>query len=330
MTTETTTSIGIGTLRAIDFPAEAQAVVDLFQATSKHDRVPWFPTLEQLVNDWSPTGTFDPGHDLQCIEVDGRIIGVGRHSWRERPLVVNHRVEVYVHPEHRRHGHGRRLLAWAEARARATVADGTGGPTDKPQQFGSSGPDNVPAAEAFATAMGYEPYRFHFEMRRPLADPIRDAPLPEGLEIRPVTPDHHRAIWDADEESFRDHWDHAEPVEGDFERFFGDPDIDPSLWQVAWDGDQVAGLVINTIYPHENRNSGEEIGWVDSVATRRPWRGRGVAAALIARSLAVLRDRGMQTASLGVDAQYPTGALGLYESFGFRPLRRYVFYRKPF
>ena len=330
MTTEVTRTTEIGALRAIDFPAEAQAVVDLFQATSKHDRVPWFPTLEQMVNDWSPTGTFDPGRDLQCIEVDGRIVGIGRHSWRERPSVVHHRVEVYVHPEHRRQGHGRRLLAWAEARARAAVTEGTGGPTDKPHQFGSSGPDSVPAAEAFASTMGYEPYRFHFEMRRPLADPIREARLPEGLEVRPVQPEHHRAIWDADEESFRDHWDHAEPVEGDFERFFGDPDIDTSLWQVAWDGDQVAGLVINTIYPHENRHSGEEIGWVDSVATRRPWRGRGVAAALIARSLAVLRERGMQIASLGVDAENPTGALGLYESFGFRPLRRYVFYRKPF
>ncbi len=319
-----------GTLRAIDFPAEAAAIVELFQATSKHDKVPWFPTLEQLVNDWSPTGTFEPGRDLQCIEVDGRIVGIARHSWRERPMVINHRVEVYVHPEHRRRGLGRRLLAWAEARARASVADGTGGPTNKPQQFGSSGPDSVAAVDAFAVAMGYAPYRYHFEMRRPLADPIREAPLPAGLEVRPVTPDHHRPIWDADEESFRDHWDHAEPVEGDFERFFGDPDIDPSLWQVAWDGDEIAGLVINTIFPHENKHSGEEIGWVDSVATRRPWRGRGVAGALIARSLAVLRDRGMEIAALGVDAENPTGALGLYESFGFRPLRRYVFYRKPF
>jgi mycothiol synthase len=318
------------TCRAIDFPAEVQAVVDLFQATSEHDRVPWFPTPEQLANDWSRTGTFDPGRDLQCIEVDGRLVGVGRHSWRERPSVVNHRIEISVHPEMRRQGHGRRLLHWAEARARETVAEGSGGPTDKPQQFGGSGPDSVGAVEDFAVAMGYVPYRYHFEMRRPLADPVREAPLPEGLEVRPVTPDHHRPVWDGDEESFRDHWDHAKPVEGDFERFFGDPDIDTSLWQVAWDGDEVAGLVINTIYPHENKQLGEEIGWLDSVATRRPWRGRGVAGALIARSLAVLRERGMQIAALGVDAENPTGALGLYESFGFRPLRSYVFYRKPF
>ena len=329
MTPQTADTAETGTLRAIEFPAEAPEIVELFQATSKHDQVPWFPTLEQLTNDWSPTGTFDPERDLRGIEVGGRLVGIARHSWRDRPAVVNHRLEVYVHPEQRRRGHGRRLLTWAEDRARATVAEGTGGPADKPQQFGGSGPDNVVAADAFAVAMGYAPYRYHFEMRRPLSDPIPEAPLPDGLEIRPVTEDHHRPIWDADEESFRDHWDHAAPVEGDFERFFGDPDIDTSLWQIAWDGDEVAGLVINTIYPEENKQLGEANGWLDSVATRRPWRGRGLAGALIVRSLAVLRDRGMQAAALGVDADNPTGALRLYERYGFRPLRRYVFYRKP-
>ena len=102
------------------------------------------------------------------------------------------------------------------------------------------------------------------------------------------------------------------------------------MWQVAWDGDQVAGLVLNTIYQHENEAEGVKVGWLDSVATRRPWRKRGLAGALIARSLAVLRERGMETAGLGVDAENPNGALRLYESFGFRPIRRYVFFRKPF
>jgi mycothiol synthase len=242
--------------------------------------------------------------------------------------VLHHRVEVWVHPDHRRRGHGTRLLAWVEGRARRSAAEQ--GRPDRPHQFGSSGTDTVAAIGAFAAAMGYTPYRYHFEMRRPLADPIREAPLPKGLEVRPVTPEQHRAIWEADEEAFRDHWDHAAPVEGDFERFFGDPDLDPSMWQVAWDGDEVAGLVLNTIYRHENEMEGVKVGWLDSVATRRPWRKRGLSSALIARSLQVLRDRGMEVAGLGVDAENPSGALGLYESFGFRPIRKHVFYRKPF
>jgi len=317
------------TMRPIDFPAEVERVVELLTEINTHDQPGWFPTVPALTNDWAPTSAFAPDRDLRGIELDGRLIALARHTWRDRPAVVNHRVEVWVHPAHRRLGLGSRLVDWAEERARESVVDGTGGPPDKPHQLGGNGPDNVPAAAAFAARRGFEPYRFHFEMRRPLADPIPDVGLPDGLELRPVTPEHHRAIWDADEEAFRDHWDHAEPVEGDYERFFGDPDLDPGLWQVAWDGDQVAGLIINTIYARENELEGVQLGWLDSVATRRPWRGRGLAGALIVRSLAALRDRGMELAGLGVDADNPCGALHLYERFGFQRMRTWVFYRRP-
>jgi mycothiol synthase len=37
----------------------------------------------------------------------------------------------------------------------------------------------------------------------------------------------------------------------------------------------------------------------------------------------------MTMAALGVDAENPTGALGLYERLGFRPVRTFVTYRKP-
>jgi mycothiol synthase len=328
--TMATASRATASLRSIDMAVDVPEIVELITAINAHDQPGWFPSVAGLANEWSRTSTFDPERDLQGLELDRRLIGLARHSWRERPAVVNHRLELWTHPEHRRRGHGTRLLAWAEARARACVDEGLGGPTDKPHQFGGSGPDSLATVEGFARATGFEPYRYHFDMRRPLADPIPDLPMPDGLEVRPVTPEQHRAIWNADEESFQDHWDHAAPVEGDFERFFNDPNIDTSLWQVAWDGDEVAGLIINAIVPHENEQTGELVGWLDSVATRRRWRGRGVAGALIVRSLAVLRDRGMEIAALGVDAENPTGALGLYERFGFRRRRQWVFYRKPF
>lgn len=318
------------TLRPLEFPAEAEGVVDLLTAINRHDQPGWFPSVAGLTNDWSPTSTFDPARDLQALEVDGALVGIARQSWRERPAVVNHRLEVYVDPGHRRRGLGSRLLAWAEERARASVQEGSGGPTTKPHQFGGAGSDRGGVIAPFAEHHGFAPYRYHFEMRRPLADPIDDVPLPAGFEVRPVLPEHHRAIWHADEEAFRDHWDHAAPVEGDYERFFGDPKDDMTLWQIAWDGDEVAGLVINSINAHENEQTGEQVGWLDSVATRRAWRGRGLAAALIARSLHVLRERGMDIAALGVDADNPTGALQLYERAGFRPVGRWTFYRKPF
>jgi len=73
---------------------------------------------------------------------------------------------------------------------------------------------------------------------------------------------------------------------------------------------------------------GVKRGWLHSVFTRRPWRKRGLANVLINRSLAAIRDRGMDTGILGVDADNPTGALGLYERNGFVVAERSTAWRK--
>lgn len=315
--------------RPFDPTVDLPAMVELITDVNRFDDIEWFPTVQGLANDWTPTPMFDPARDVRLAFDGDRLVGAIRVSWREREGAVVHRVEPWVHPDVRRRGLGSRLLAWGEARARESIRDGSGGPGTLPHVFGANTGSHDAAGVAFAKSHGYVAARFHFGMRRDLSEPIPDAPLPDGLEIRPVRPEHHRAIWLADVEAFRDHWDASAQAESDFVQWFSEPEIDTSLWQVAWDGDEVAGLVVNGIYPHENEQLGLKIGWLDSVATRRPWRRRGLASALITRSLAVLRERGMEIASLGVDTENPTGALRIYERFGFRPHRTWVFYRKP-
>lgn len=317
-------------LRAFDPERDFPAMVELITAVNHHDHIDYFPTPENLAVEWARVPTFDPVRDHRVIEVDGRFIAAGGVDWRERSGKVVHTIEIWTHPEFRRQGLGRRLLAWSEARVRESVVDGSGGPTELPHFLGGGVQETDPAGAAFATSAGYAPVRYGFVMRRPLDLPIPEVPLPAGLEIRPVRPKDHRAIWAADTEAFLDHWEAAVRHEEDFVHTFGHPDVDTSVWQVAWDGDQVAGSVMNGIYREENAQLGLDVGWLDHVSVRRPWRGRGLASALVVRSLNILRERGMSVAALGVDAQNPTGALGLYERYGFRPHQTWVTYRKPF
>jgi mycothiol synthase len=315
--------------RAFDPAKDMPAMVELICDVNVFDAVDWFPTVASLANEWSPSPGFDPSNDVRLVFDGERLIAAAGHDWRERGGKVVHVIEIWVRPELRRRGLGRQLLAWSEARVRTLVAEKRGGPADLPHVLGIGTATHVLPGVAFAKAFGYELVRYGFTMRRDLAEPIRGAPLPSGIEVRPVTPDQHRQIWDADVEAFLDHWEAGVRHEEDFVRFFNDPDIDTTMWQVAWDGDQVAGAVMNGIYPHENARLGVSLGWLDHVSVRRPWRGRGVASALISRSLAVLRDRGMAFASLGVDAENPTGALGLYEKHGFVVHRTWGTFRKP-
>lgn len=316
--------------RAFEPAADLPAVVELIAAVNRLDDIPYFPTVADLEADWAPAPTFDPLRDMRVIAEGERIVAAAGVDWRERAGKVIHTIEIWVHPDRRRERLGTRLLTWSEDRARESVAAGEGGPVALPHVLGMGTGVHVQPATAFAEAAGYVPVRYNFGMRRDLGAPIPDVEMPAGLEIRTVTPEQHRKIWDADIEAFRDHWEAAVRNETDFVQHFSHPSVDTSMWLVAWDGDEVAGSVQNGIYPEENVQLGLEIGWLDHVSVRRQWRNRGLASALIVRSMAILRDRGMDWAALGVDSENPTGALGLYERFGFRVHQTWVKYRKPF
>ena len=107
-------------------------------------------------------------------------------------------------------------------------------------------------------------------------------------------------------------------TEKDFQGFIQGPDFQPDLWVVAWDGDVVAGSVLCWVLTEENQKFGRLWGYNDGIAVTKGYRRRGLARAMTSQSLVILRDQGMEYASLGVDTQNPTDALGLYESMGYK------------
>jgi ribosomal protein S18 acetylase RimI-like enzyme len=96
------------------------------------------------------------------------------------------------------------------------------------------------------------------------------------------------------------------------------------------EADQVAGMVRSFINHDENVEYERQRGWTEDICVRRPWRRRGLARALLVKSLHAIKERGMNETALGVDTDNPNGALRLYESVGFQMTKRFFVYRKSF
>lgn len=314
--------LAVRTADESDWPALAS----LLNRAHAADGVEEVQTAESLRMEWEPLGAFRLGRDVLLAEIAGEPVAfcVGYRVARDALLVL----ESFgaVAPEHRARGIGTALHRATRRRLAAEAAEDR-----RPgvREFRTYCLEIETGYRALLEDEGFVPIRFGFEMRRSLTGSLPEHALPAGIELRPVTPDQHRAIFDADNEAFRDHWGFREFDEGDYRARFDHPDTDPSLWQVAWDGDEVAGVVMNVVFESENATLGINRGWLEHVSVRRPWRGRGLAKALCAASFRTLREHGLDEAWLGVDAANPTGALQLYEGLGFGVVRRWYAFGRP-
>jgi mycothiol synthase len=297
-------------------------VINLENRADDYDEV---ETVEGLAVHFAHLPNGDAARDVLIAEIDGVIVGVSWAWWTQRTGDYSYEHTGAVHPAHRGRGLGRTMLRYHERRLRGIAA---GHDPGRSRGFATWAPDDAVACQRLLRDEGYEPVRYFFDMARDLREEIPMAPLPTGLEIRPVRTEDHRRIYDACVEAFLDHWGAREKGPEDFARQFEDPELDTSLWRVAWDRDEVAGVVVTVIHGAENEALGLRRGWLEQAGVRRPWRRRGLARALMASSLEALRDRGMTQAFLGVDAENPTGALGLHEGLGFIVVKRATAFRK--
>jgi mycothiol synthase len=317
------------TLRPYAGYSDLVEFVRLENAESAADNIPERRTVEQLRVQYSnPNDAFDPRRDITVATVGEKVVGYSNRDWIDTSdgALREYRVHGVVDPPWRRRGIGTALLLDSEQRTRDLAAAQN---PARPCVFGSWGADSQIGNFALLRANGYEPVRHFFDMVRRSLNEIPDVPMPDGLEVRPITTDLLRQVWNADLEAFHDHWGGHDASDEAFERWKSRPTFDPSLWVIAFDGDEVAGGVMNSIDAEENEALGIKRGWLASVWTRRQWRRRGLAKAAIARSLAIHRDQGMTTAGLGVDADNPSGAVALYEDMGFEVDFRSTAWRKP-
>jgi mycothiol synthase len=214
---------------------------------------------------------------------------------------------------------GRGLNAWllrlGEERARTRLA---GAGVDSVALRVARWTTNDPAIALF-TDLGYRPIRTFHELRIDLDRPPQPPLVPAGLVVGPFEParDAER-VYAAIREAFDDHWGHTfEPFEDWAHEELRSATFDPGLWFVAVDGDDVAGAI------SARRQTAGRVPaiYVSAVGVRRPWRGRGIARALLLSVFGEANRRGVPAVELGVDSENATGATHLYESVGMRVIR---------
>jgi len=306
-----------------DFPGMVAAI----NSAKQVDQSERADGVDDLRKNYAHLVNCDPYRDVLIVEMDGIVIGYSRLTWN---IDQTEKKRIYssfgfINPSWRRKGIGRAMLHYNQTALRALAALH---PSDLERWFESFCQDTEIENESLLKKEGYSPVRHGFTMVRPDLENIPDWPLLEGLEVRPVNPEDWRTIWNADQEAFHDHWGFVAGTEEDYINWCESRNHQPELWQVAWEGDQVAGAVQNYIDTNENAEYHRLRGYTEGIFTRRPWRKRGLAHALIARSLRMLKEMGMQEAALGVDTQNLSGALHVYESMGFKVVKRFTTYRK--
>ncbi len=305
------------TLRRLDAPADYPRMNDIANAARMAMGNAFYTTVEQFQRFYDRMVGSDLSKDLFLAELDGRLAGYIRVGWRDEPATRLYELIVFLDPEVATGPAFDAMVDVAERRMLEIVASHPPGPkvarTSAPGALG----------DVALTSRGYAPIRHFYTMVRPTLDDLPDAPMPEGLEVREVRRAEMEQIYQAEIEAFRDHWGFAEHGEREHEEFFDDPvQSDTSLWRVAWDGDEVAGMVRSYIHAEQNEHLGVRRGWVEHISVRRPWRRRGLARALIAASFPLLRARGMTEGALGVDSQNESGAVRVYERCGFEVVSR--------
>ena len=304
--------------------------------SAKADRDDWMPSLDEIKAWCAPTARFDPARQLVFASLAGvadgaEPLGVSRVSW----YTTRNGARIYAQtsfllPEWRQPGVWLALVREGDRRIREMAA---GHPSLSERYFQGWATESQTQWVAALKAEGYKAVRHFRNMVRTLdaVPALATAPSPDGLELRPVQVDHMRPIWEAQAEVNRELFEYVAEqwTEEKYPGWLEDTSHTPRLWQVAWDGDQVAGMVLARIDDVASRGRERERGYTEHVFVRRPWRGHGLAKALLVRSLRLLKEEGMEEAELGVDSENDSGAFGFYSRLGYVTERTDIWLRKP-
>lgn len=295
---------------------DLEAVAEITQASEIALHGVAETTLEDIQLAWQSPG-FNPASDSWVIySPSGQLAAFMRIDHHEHAYIYCH---WRIHPAYRDQDLGAYLMHLAEKWAQEHIAQAS---PDVRVLLISVADSRDDMARRLFEQHGFHQIRHYWRMAIEMQEMPSEPQWPTGITVRTMAPGMERAVFEADDEVFRDHWGYIPDKYEDWLYWMtGREGFDPALWFLAMDGEQIAGISLCGI----EKTTG---AWVQTLGVRRPWRRRGLALALLQYSFREFYRRGLRTVYLAVDAQSLTGATRLYERAGMHIVRQRDKYEK--
>lgn len=296
-------------------PADLHAAVSIRQAQELADSGVSSTTAEGLADEWEALGPQLSEEVWVAVAADGSLLAcaqLARIAQVFNPC-------LWMLPDHRSIPLEVALLDKVEARAYAIGVEE--GAADV--KLFAQATSTHPAAQQALAQSGYVVTSTYEQMELVLNGPPKSPMDIAGVEIRPLAAGQDtEAIYRADEEAFLDERGHTPRT---FERWnqrlnLREETSDPPVWLIAWDADEIAGAALGEVI--------KRVGWMHHLGVRRPWRHRGLGAALMLSALDSFYRLDIGAVRLNVDAESLTNAHQLYRRLGFRVIGAYSNYEK--
>lgn len=168
---------------------------------------------------------------------------------------------------------------------------------------------------------GFQTTRYHFQMRIRLDGALEAPAWPAGITVRTAAVGQDEpAVYALIEAAFTRPGRAPQSFE-DWQAAMLRADIfDPTLWFLAFAGEELAGACLCYHYP--------DGGWVRQLGVADNWRRQGLGGALLLHAFHEFKRRGAGNVGLGVAGDNPN-ACALYEKIGMRRARQYDEYTRP-
>lgn len=230
-------------------------------------------------------------------------------------------LEGRVHPDWRGRGIGRALLAWQLGRAAEVHAERH---PEVAAELSVAAYTTMTSLEAMLRRAGLAQARWFFTMERPLTDLPTVGEIP-GVELVPFSWDRDDEVRRAHNAAFTEHHGSSERDELTWRTWFtGQRGFRPDLSVLALADGAVVGYVLAYVFEADTAATGVRTSGFGQIGVLPAARGRGLAKATIAAALRAAAEGNCHQASLQVDSENVTGALGLYEGMGFTARRTQV------